>query len=225
MPVGKRDSLLQNYQNVSEANKPPIQWVSGFFPGKSAVGAWYWPITFIYCRDQEWLEPSFNSPLHDFMAWIGTVLFLLSFKRYAYLREFWKSAEQDNMYGPRESSLVDSTLMRVHDTAVCKLPRISCRRWTSPHIALSSSISAARQRKKLWRHRLKYINRTQTPRAVGRCLWLESTLHGIRSKSAGHKGNADYPSWVTRQVITNQSEVQILSQTSFSLRWILKVLR
>jgi len=27
MPVGRRDVLLQNYQNVSEAKKPTLQWV------------------------------------------------------------------------------------------------------------------------------------------------------------------------------------------------------
>ena len=134
---------------------------------------------------------------------------------YTYIRELWKSAEQDNTYGSRQSSPVNSTLMREHDTAAYKLPRISCRLWISPHIALSSSISAARQRKNLWRHRLKYINRTQTPRAVRSCIWLVSTLYGIRSKSASHTGSADCPSWVTRQVKTDESEGQILSQIYF----------
>jgi len=50
-------------QSDSGTVQPPIPWVPGplFLEGKAA-GAWSWPLTSIWCRDQECVELYFNYP-------------------------------------------------------------------------------------------------------------------------------------------------------------------
>jgi hypothetical protein len=58
--------------------QPPVRWVPGILsPGRSAAGAWRWPLTPISCRCQEWVGAVLPLPPGAIMACSGTALLVV----------------------------------------------------------------------------------------------------------------------------------------------------
>jgi hypothetical protein len=63
-------SLHHRVQNGSGAHPPSYPMgTGGFFPRDKATGAWNWPITCIWCRDQSMRGAIPPLPQYAFMAW------------------------------------------------------------------------------------------------------------------------------------------------------------
>jgi hypothetical protein len=54
--MGKNSLLSTSSKSVVTFTQPPTQWVLMVYPTGEAAGAWGWPLTFISCRSQEYVD-------------------------------------------------------------------------------------------------------------------------------------------------------------------------